>query len=193
MPSPITIEKTDIADVWLIENPIFADERGFFMETYSKEALAAEGLDKSFVQDNLSLSRKGALRGLHYQIDPHAQGKLIRAVDGALFDVAVDLRRGSPTFGRWTGRTLSRENGLALWIPPGFAHGFLALEEPTVMLYKCTLAYDREAERSLAFDDPAIAIEWPFEPTVVSQKDREAPRLDEAEYNFVYGGNEEGA
>lgn len=193
MPSPITIEKTDIADVWLIENPIFADERGFFMETYSKEALAAEGLDKSFVQDNLSLSRKGALRGLHYQIDPHAQGKLIRAVDGALFDVAVDLRRGSPTFGRWTGRILSRENGLALWIPPGFAHGFLALEEPTVMFYKCTLAYAPEAERSLAFDDPAMAIEWPFEPTVVSQKDREAPRLDEAKYNFVYGGNEEDA
>lgn len=193
MPSPITIEKTDIPDVWLIENPIYEDERGFFMETYSAQALAAKGLDESFVQDNLSLSQKGALRGLHYQLDPDAQGKLIRAVDGAMFDVAVDLRRGSPTFGRWTGRILSRENGLALWIPPGFAHGFLALEEPTVMFYKCTAAYAPQAERSLAFDDPAIAIEWPFEPTAISPKDREAPNLDEAEYNFVYRGNEEDA
>ena len=185
---PLTISPAELEGVLLIESPLFKDERGYFTELHSVSGHADAGFRESFVQDNLSKSRKGTLRGMHYQIEPHGMGKLVRAVSGAVFDVAVDLRRGSPTFGKWTGHILTGENGLALWVPVGFAHGFLALERDTLVLYKCTAPWNPGAERSLAYDDPEVAIAWPMAPTCISGKDRQAPRLSEAEYNFTYPG-----
>jgi dTDP-4-dehydrorhamnose 3,5-epimerase len=150
---------------------------------------AAAGLRETFVQDNLSASRKGTLRGLHYQLASGGcgMGKLVRAVRGSIFDVAVDLRRGSPSFGKWVGQTLSAENGLALWVPIGFAHGFLSLEDDAVVLYTCTSTHAPEAERSLRYSDPDVGIRWPFPPTLMSPKDEAAPLLDAAEFDFTYG------
>ncbi|MBX7259497.1 MAG: dTDP-4-dehydrorhamnose 3,5-epimerase [Candidatus Hydrogenedentes bacterium] len=183
---PVTISQTEIPDVLLIESPVFKDERGFFTEVHSEREWKKAGLDLRFVQDNVSLSARGTLRGLHYQLEPQGQGKFVRVTTGAVFDVAVDLRRGSPTFGKWVGRTLSGENCLAMWIPSGFAHGFVALEDRTYVYYKCTAFWTPELERSLAYDDPAIGIEWPIPATLISPKDARAPRLDSAEYNFEY-------
>lgn len=183
-----TFTKTEIPDVWVVASPVFADNRGFFTETYSQPSWAAAGFHETFVQDNLSLSRKGTLRGMHFQIAPHGMGKLVRTLTGAVFDAAVDLRAGSPTFGRWISRTLTADNGLSLWIPPGFAHGFMALEDNTLVHYKCTHVWTPAAERSLLFDDPAIGIKWPMAPLHISTKDLAAPLLAEAEYNFAYSG-----
>jgi dTDP-4-dehydrorhamnose 3,5-epimerase len=188
MPMPVEFAKTEIADVLEVKTGRFDDDRGFFTETYSLPVWKAAGFEGIFVQDNLSLSRKGTLRGMHYQLSSHGMGKLVRVVKGAVFDVAVDLRRGSPSFGKWVGRTLSDENSLTLWIPVGFAHGFVALEEDTLVWYKCSGAHAPEAERSLNYRDPEVAIEWPLEPTIISQKDAEAPLLGDAEYDFVYDG-----
>ena len=188
MPMPIDFAKTEIAGVLEVKTALFEDDRGFFSETYSLPVWEAGGFDQVFVQDNLSGSRKGTLRGMHYQLSAHGLGKLVRVVHGAVFDVAVDLRKGSPSFGRWVGRTLSRENMLALWVPVGFAHGFVALEDDTLVWYKCTGTHVPEAERSLNYKDPEVAIEWPLEPSIVSQKDAEAPLLGDAEYDFVYEG-----
>ncbi len=182
----LTITPTEIESILLIESPVFQDDRGHFTELYSAPNLAAQGFHETFVQDNLSCSAKGALRGLHYQLEPHGMGKLIRVAAGAIFDVAVDLREGAPTFGKWLGRTLTGENGQALWVPVGFAHGFLALEPDTLVLYKCTAPWNPEAERSLAYNDPEIGIEWPAEPTSISDKDAAAPLLKDAEYNFSF-------
>ncbi|MCA9449441.1 MAG: dTDP-4-dehydrorhamnose 3,5-epimerase [Candidatus Omnitrophica bacterium] len=179
---------TEIEDVLLVETRFFKDERGFFTETYSRKNWAAEGFEETFLQDNMSLSSKGTLRGMHYQIEPHGMGKLIRALTGSIFDVAVDLREGSPTFGKWVGNTLSAENGLAMWVPAGFAHGFLALEPETLIYYKCTNTYAPESERSVSYKDPAIGIEWPIEPENLSPKDEVAPLLAEADFNFTYRG-----
>lgn len=175
------ITPLDIPDVLLLTPRVFADERGYFMETYQEERLRAAGLP-AFVQDNESCSRRGVLRGLHYQLAPHAQGKLVRVARGAVWDVAVDIRRGSPTFGKWTGTTLSAANHAMLWIPPGFAHGFLALEDNTVFLYKCTAAYTPAAERGIRWNDPDLAIDWP-EPTaaLVSAKDAALPLFRDAQ------------
>jgi len=186
MPMPVEFKKTEIPDVLEINTGIFEDDRGFFTETYSLPVWKKEGFLGSFVQDNLSRSTKGTLRGMHYQLSTRGMGKLVRVVQGSVFDVAVDLRKGSPTFGRWVGRTLSGENGVALWVPVGFAHGFVALEDDTFVWYKCTGVHAPEAERSLYFKDSRVAIAWPFEPTVISEKDAEAPRLENAEYDFVY-------
>ena len=168
-----------IADVVLFEPRVFADERGAFFESFSQPAFeAATGLKSTFVQDNHSASAKGVLRGLHYQVSPRAQGKLVRVVRGAVFDVAVDIREGSPTFGKWVGETLSAENRRQLWIPEGFAHGFLALEDDTEFLYKTTDLYDKASERSIRWDDPTIGITWPMEgKPVLSVKDAEAELL----------------
>ena len=171
-------------EIW---SQVFRDDRGYFTEVYNASTWAAEGFDQSFVQDNMSVSAKGTLRGLHYQLQPHGMGKLVRALRGSVFDVAVDIREGSPTFGKWVGRTLSEENGLALWVPPGFAHGFLALEDNTQILYKCTHRYTPEAERTIVYNDPAIGIEWPAEPNELKEGDAQAPGLHEAERNFRYG------
>lgn len=186
MAAPLTVTPTEIPDVLFIQSRVFGDERGFFFEAFSEEAWRAEGLPTVFVQDSMSRSAKGTLRGLHYQIDPHAQGKFVRAARGSLFDVAVDIRRGSPTFGRWVGRTLRDDDGSGLWIPGGFAHGFLALEENTVMYYKCSAPYAPQAERSIVYNEPEIGIAWPAPALHISAKDAEAPRLADAEYNFVY-------
>lgn len=184
MPMPVTIEPTELPGVLVVQTMRVGDDRGFFSEIHSQNMYAAAGFREQFVQDNLSSSRRGTLRGLHYQLEPHGMGKLVRAVTGGVFDVAVDLRRGSPTFGRWVGRELTADNGLALWVPSGFAHGFLALADDTLALYKCTSHHEPASERGIRFSDPAIGIEWPFEPTFVSPKDRDAPLLADAEYNF---------
>jgi dTDP-4-dehydrorhamnose 3,5-epimerase len=172
-----------IPDVVLFEPTVFTDARGSFFESFNAAAFeAATGACPPFLQDNHSISGKNVLRGLHYQLPPHAQGKLVRVVAGAAFDVAVDLRRASPTFGRWVGERLSAENHRLLWVPPGFAHGFLALEAATEFLYKTTALYDRASERAVRWDDPTLAIAWPLagEP-LLSPKDTAAPLLAEAE------------
>ncbi len=152
---------TEIPDVVIVEPRVFAEERGFFMETWQSEKFAAGGLDLSFVQDNHSKSRQGVLRGLHYQVK-HTQGKLVRAIAGEVFDVAVDLRRSSPHFGKWVGVTLSAENKRQLWVPPGFAHGFYVTSETAEFLYKCTDFYAPEHERSIRWDDAELGIDWPL-------------------------------
>ncbi|MFN3459067.1 MAG: dTDP-4-dehydrorhamnose 3,5-epimerase [Novosphingobium sp.] len=146
----------------ILEPRVFGDDRGFFMESWNAEAFAKAGLDLTFVQDNHSRSQKGVLRGLHFQ-NPGPQGKLVRVVRGAVFDAVVDLRRSSPTFGKWTGVVLSAENKRMFWVPEGFAHGFLTLEDDTDFLYKCTAPYAPQHEASLAWDDPAVGIEWPLD------------------------------
>ena len=154
---------TVIADVLLLEPKVFGDERGFFFESFNQQVFeAATGVNTSFVQDNHSKSDKGVLRGLHYQAQ-HAQGKLVRVVQGAVFDVAVDIRVASPTFGQWTGQVLSAENKHQLWVPAGLAHGFLVLTETAEFLYKTTAYYAPEYERCIAWDDPTLAIAWPLD------------------------------
>lgn len=156
------IIKTSIQDVLIVEPSVFGDARGFFMESWNRRTFASAGIDIDFVQDNHSRSQKGVLRGLHYQIN-QPQGKLVRVVNGKVFDVAVDLRKSSPTFGKWAGVTLSAENQRMFWIPPGFAHGFLTLSESADFLYKATDYYAPEHERSILWSDPDLAIEWPLE------------------------------
>lgn len=163
------------------------DERGFFSEVWSEKAFASAGIDLHFVQDNHSLSRDvGVLRGLHFQTPPMAQDKLVRVSRGAVFDVAVDIRSGSPTFGQWVGARLSAAEWNQMLIPKGFAHGFLALEPDTEVQYKVTAPYSREHDRAIRFDDPAIGIDWPIDPAalVLSDKDRSAPLLAEIETGF---------
>lgn len=184
MPMPVDITETEIEGVLVVETGCARDDRGWFSELYSRRTWSAQGFEKTFVQDNLSWSRRGTLRGLHYQLSTHPMGKLVRALTGAVFDVAVDLRRGSSTFGKWVGRELTADNRLALWVPSGFAHGFLALDDALV-LYKCTGTHAPEAERAVHYADPEIGIAWPAEPTLVSAKDRAAPPLAEAEHDFV--------
>jgi dTDP-4-dehydrorhamnose 3,5-epimerase len=169
---------TDLPGVTLIEPDVYKDARGFFLETYHERKYAAGGIPGPFVQDNHSYSGLGTLRGLHAQL-LRPQGKLVRAVEGEMFDVAVDIRRGSPTFGRWVGLVLSGENFRQLWIPPGFAHGFCVLSESVHVEYKCTGFYDPADEVSIAWNDPAIGIRWPVEAPTLSTKDATAPRLAE--------------
>jgi dTDP-4-dehydrorhamnose 3,5-epimerase len=156
----VNIIETALPGVLIIEPRVFGDARGFFMETWNAKAFADAGLDLAFVQDNHSRSQKGVLRGLHFQ-NPGPQGKLVRVTSGAVFDVAVDLRASSPTFGQWTGVELSADNKRMFWVPEGFAHGFLTLEDDTDFLYKCTAPYAPASEYTLAWDDPAVGIEWP--------------------------------
>lgn len=168
----MNIIETAIPGVLIIAPRVFGDARGFFMETWNAAGFAAAGLDLTFVQDNHSRSQKGVLRGLHFQ-NPVPQGKLVRVTNGAVFDVAVDLRASSPTFGQWVGVTLSAANKRMFWVPEGFAHGFLTLKDDTDFLYKCTAPYAPQSEFTLAWDDPAVGIEWPvvgLDPTI-SDKD----------------------
>lgn len=174
--------RTDIPDVLLLEPRVFRDDRGFFLETWNERVWQdALGLDARFVQDNQSLSTFGVLRGMHYQIRQE-QGKLVRVPRGRIFDVAVDLRRLSPTFGRWVGAELSEQNFLQMWVPPGFAHGFLTLSESADVAYKATNFYAPQHERCLVWNDPTVAIAWPLrgEP-VLHAKDRAGARLDKAD------------
>jgi dTDP-4-dehydrorhamnose 3,5-epimerase len=175
-----------IPDVVLMEPSAFADDRGLFFESFNAAAFeAATGVTRTFVQDNHSISRKGVVRGLHFQLPPFAQGKLVRVVYGAAFDVAVDVRRASPTFGQWVGEILSAGNRRQLWIPEGFAHGFMALEDETQFLYKTTAPYNRDSERVIVWNDPVIAIDWPrtFAP-IVAERDRRAPLLGDTREMF---------
>ncbi len=168
--------ETDLPGCVVIEPQVFGDERGFFYESYNRDRLKAEGLDLAFVQGNVSRSSKGVLRGLHYQW-PHPQGKLVSVLDGEVWDVAVDIRVGSPTYGRWTAVVLSAENKRHLWIPEGFAHGFVTLSETALFTYLCTAAYDRAADSGVRWNDAALAIDWPVAAPVVSGKDAQAPFL----------------
>lgn len=175
--------RLEIPDVVVLEPRVFGDERGFFFESFSERSFReAVGVDARFVQDNHSRSARGVVRGLHYQLPPSAQGKLVRVVRGAVFDVAVDLRRGSPTFGRWVGTELSEANRRQLWIPEGFAHGFLSLEDGTEVLYKATGFYDPARERGIRWSDPSLGIRWPdVGPVSVSPKDAAAAAFAETE------------
>lgn len=183
------VQALAIPEVKLVTPGIVRDDRGFFSETYSGKALQAAGIDSAFVQDNHSLSRKrGVLRGLHFQIEPHVQGKLVRVVRGAVFDVAVDIRRGSPTFGQHTSAILSADNWHQVWVPAGFAHGFCTLEADTEVIYKVTDYYAPECDRGLAFDDPDLGIPWPVEERdmTLSDKDRRHPRLKDLPAHFMH-------
>lgn len=168
-----------IPDVILLEPKVFGDERGFFYESYNQQAFRqATGLDVEFVQDNHSRSAKNVLRGLHYQLPPKAQGKLVRAVVGEVFDVAVDIRQDSPTFGQWVGETLSADNKRQMWIPPGFAHGFLVLSDVAEFLYKTTDYYAPELERCIKWNDKSLTVEWPLScAPVLSEKDNAGASL----------------
>ncbi|HWS73381.1 MAG TPA: dTDP-4-dehydrorhamnose 3,5-epimerase [Thermoanaerobaculia bacterium] len=174
------ITETSLPGVLLLEPKVFGDDRGFFMETYNEATFAAAGITLPFVQDNHSSSRRGVLRGLHYQ-EPRPQGKLVRCTRGSLFDVAVDIRVGSPHFGQWTAYELSAENKRMLWVPPGFAHGFCVTSDIADLVYKCTELWLARADHSIRWDDPDLGIPWPVaeEPTL-SRKDAVAPRLREA-------------
>jgi len=179
----VKVHETRLPEVKIIEPRVYGDDRGFFLESWNARLFAEAGLDLNFVQDNHSRSAKGVLRGLHYQIQ-NPQGKLVRVVAGRAFDVAVDMRRSSPDFGKWTGVELSADNKLMFWVPAGFAHGFLSLEEGTDFLYKCTNFYAPEHERSLLWSDPALAIDWPLAASdvpVLSAKDADAPPLAHSE------------
>ena len=171
--------RTELPEVLLIEPRVHGDPRGFFYESFQTARYAEAGIGAPFVQDNLSRSVRGTLRGLHFQ-EPRPQGKLVQVLRGSVFDVAVDVRRGSPRFGRWVGVELSETAPRQLWIPPGFAHGFCVLSESADFFYKCTEFYAPDAERSIAWDDPALGIRWPVDAPILSAKDRAAPTLASA-------------
>ncbi len=176
--------RTDIPEVILIRPKVFGDTRGYFLETWQKTRFAEAGVGVDFVQDNHSHSARGVLRGLHYQIR-QPQGKLVRVVTGSVFDVAVDVRRSSPTFGRWVGYELSAQNHQMLWVPPGFAHGYLVLSESADFLYRCTDFYAPQSERAIRWDDADLGVRWPLPggtAPVLSGKDSAAPRFRDAEY-----------
>jgi dTDP-4-dehydrorhamnose 3,5-epimerase len=175
----LNVIETSLPGVLLIEPKVYADTRGFFMETYHAAQFRAHGIDAVFVQDNQSRSVRGVLRGLHYQ-EPNSQGKLVRCTRGALFDVAVDIRTGSPQFGKWTSTELTEENRRMMWVPPGFAHGFCALSDVADLVYKCTVFYDAPSDRSILWNDPDIGIAWPIAKPMLSPKDAAAPRLKDA-------------
>ncbi|PPB85801.1 dTDP-4-dehydrorhamnose 3,5-epimerase [Acinetobacter soli] len=184
----MNIIETKINGLLILEPRVFGDDRGWFMESFNQknfeQALTERDLDvPQFVQDNHSFSQKGVLRGLHYQLNPHAQGKLVRVVQGRAWDVAVDIRENSPTFGEWVGLELTGENHKQFWIPAGFAHGFIALEDNTQFLYKTTSYYSKECERSIVWNDADFAIEWPIESEIelkLTDKDRLAPTFSNA-------------
>lgn len=178
----MTIVETPIPGLLIIEPKVFGDDRGFFLESWNAAAFREAGLDLTFVQDNHSRSARGVLRGIHFQ-NPDPQGKLVRVVAGRVWDVAVDLRTSSPTFGKWFGLELSATNKRLFWMPPGFGHGFVSLEDGTDFLYKCTTLYTPANEQSLLWNDPAIGIEWPLEgiEPQLSAKDRDGKTLDRVE------------
>jgi len=179
------IVETKLPGVLIIEPKVYEDLRGVFYESYNYRDYAALGITEVFVQDNHSRSVRGTVRGLHYQIAP-GQAKLVRVATGEVFDVTVDIRRGSPTFGQWQGIVLSAENRRQIYIPAGFAHGFCATSVVADFLYKCSSYYDPAAERGIAWDDPDLAIPWPTAAPIVSERDRRHPRLAEADHDFVY-------
>lgn len=172
----MNVIETRIPGVRILEPKVFGDERGFFMETYNEARYKEAGLPSNFVQDNLSLSARNVLRGLHFQ-NPDQQGKLVYVLQGEVFDVAVDIRAGSPTFGEWEGVTLSAENKRQFWVPEGFAHGFLVTSDTALFAYKCSAPYNAKADAGVRWNDPEIGIKWPVEEPILSEKDKNAPLL----------------
>lgn len=183
---PFEFKRLAIPEVILIKSFSFDDSRGFFLETYKFSDFVQFGIKKAFVQDNISCSKKGVLRGLHYQLNPSAQGKLVKVLRGSILDIAIDIRRGSPNFGKWVAEILSSENNLMLWIPEGFAHGFLSLEDDTLVLYKNTNEYNPTLDRGIIWNDPQIAINWGIEKPILSDKDTKHPLLKDSDNNFIY-------
>jgi len=183
---PFHFKHLEIPEIILIEPEIFGDARGFFMETYKHSDFVQGGINEHFVQDNYSRSAKGVLRGLHYQKNPNAQGKLVQCLRGKIFDVAVDLRKNSPTFGRWVSADLSEKNGFMLYVPPGFAHGFIVLSASADVMYKCTREYSPKNDRGIIWNDPDLSIRWPMKDPVLSEKDEKHPLLKDADNNFEY-------
>ena len=175
----------DIAGLLIIEPQVFGDARGYFLETYNERRYREAGLEATFVQDNLSFSRRGILRGLHFQ-NPKPQGKLLQVLQGEVFDVAVDVRRSSPTYGKWHGLVLSAENKRQFYIPPGFAHGFLVTSETALFHYKCTELYSPKDEMAIRWDDPAIGIVWPLREPLLSERDSKAVRLADAPLDRLF-------
>ncbi|MDF2940355.1 MAG: rfbC [Gammaproteobacteria bacterium] len=179
-------KKLVIPEVILIKPIVHSDNRGFFIESFKASEFKKHGIPALFLQDNHSRSNKDVLRGLHFQLSPKAQGKLVRVIRGRVFDVVVDIRKGSPTFGRWVSVELSETNKHILWVPAGFAHGVAFLEDNTELLYKVTEEYSKEHERSILWNDPAIGINWPVSSPILSDKDAKAVLLSEVENNFTY-------
>lgn len=182
------IIKTEIPDLLIIQPKVYEDERGYFFESYNEGEFLKRGLDYKFVQDNESKSGYGVIRGLHYQLAPYSQTKLVRVISGRVFDVAVDLRHDSPTFGKWRGIELSAENKIQFLIPKGFAHGFSVLSESATFIYKCDSLYHPEAERGINYNDPTLNIDWRIKPedAIISPKDKVFPNFDQAEMNFKF-------
>ena len=185
----MNIIKTKIEGLLVVEPQVFGDERGFFVETFNKKRYQEVGIDLEFVQDNLSKSSKGVLRGLHWQTPPFAQGKLVQVISGVVLDVAVDIRFGSPTFGQYVAVELSGENKKQFWIPPGFAHGFVSLEEDTIFSYKCTNLYNKESERGVMWNDLDINVDWQLEKygisnPIISEKDQNNKLFKDIEKDF---------
>lgn len=178
------ILKTEIEGLLILQPEVYKDDRGYFFESFRKDLLQQMGIPDNFVQDNESKSQKGVLRGLHFQNPPHAQGKLVRVVKGAVLDAAVDIRKGSPTYGEYMTVELTEENKTMLWIPEGFAHGFLTLRDETIFQYKCTNYYNKGSEGSILWNDPDLNINWPWTSPRVSRKDLEAPLFKELNSNF---------
>ncbi len=183
---PFEFQRLEIPDIILIKPIFFSDDRGFFLETYKESDFFKAGIDVRFVQDNHSMSGNGVLRGLHYQKEPFAQGKLIRCIRGEICDVAVDIRKESPWYGKWIAVNLSEDNRLMLYIPPGFAHGFCVLSDVAEILYKTTSEYSPQHDRGIIWNDPELNIDWPIHNPVLSLKDAALPFLKDADNNFIY-------
>jgi dTDP-4-dehydrorhamnose 3,5-epimerase len=182
------VVSTGISGLFVIEPKVFEDDRGYFFESYHEEKLRQQGIQIRFVQDNQSKSSYGVIRGLHYQLNPHAQTKLVRVLEGSIYDVAVDIRKGSPTFGKWFGVELSSENKKQLLVPQGFAHGFSVLSPTAVVFYKCDNLYNPASEGGILYNDPSLNIDWKVEPgkAVLSEKDKLHPLLKDIITNFIY-------
>ncbi len=183
---PFNFKKLDNPDAILIEPRIFPDERGFFLETYKKTDFDAIGIDKPIMQINHSKSSKGVLRGLHYQKDPKVQGKFVSVVVGEVYDVIVDIRKGSPHYGQWLGVTLDSKKHHMLYVPEGFAHGFCVISEIAELIYYCTDVYSPEYERGLRWNDPSLGIKWPVQEPIIAERDASFPDLDKADINYTY-------
>ncbi len=179
-------KELSLPGVVLITPQVFGDDRGFFIEIYKRSEFSRAGIAEYFIQDNCSRSSQHVLRGLHYQKDPAAQGKLVRCLKGTIFDVAVDIRKGSPTYGQWAGIDLSDENKRMLYIPPAFAHGFVVLSDMAEIMYKCTQEYSPENDRGIFWNDPDIKIDWKVRDPILSEKDKALPLLKDADNNFEY-------
>ena len=184
----MNVFKTAFHGLMIIEPKVFGDSRGYFFESYNGKVMADAGIQTAFRQDNQSCSKYGVIRGLHFQLNPHSQTKLIRVLEGAIYDVALDLRKGSPTFGKWFGLELSAENRRQLYIPQGFAHGFSVLSEQTIILYKCDNFYNPQSEGGVLYNDPALNIDWKVDAAkaIISDKDKILQTFAQVETNFVY-------